>query len=262
MAPPAPGRRFAATRRVRLGDVTPDGHVRLDALARYLQDVAADDVIDAGIDGEAGWVVRRSTVELNVRPRYQEMIDLVTWCSGTGAAWAERRTTIGVGGGTVIEASSLWVCMDPVSMRPAPLAERFFAVYGPSSKSRSVRSTLRLSASAPGGAETTAWPLRSADFDVLGHVNNAIAWAALEQSAGTIASGRSIVQAEVEYRRPIEGREEMTVLSTSGSGLVRSWILDGTGQTAITAALSLSSAEPGSTTDLRATDRRATDLRA
>ena len=33
------------------------GRVRLDALARYLQDVAADDVDDAGVEG--AWVMRR-----------------------------------------------------------------------------------------------------------------------------------------------------------------------------------------------------------
>ena len=32
-------------RRVRLGDAAPSGTVRLDALARYLQDIADDDVI-------------------------------------------------------------------------------------------------------------------------------------------------------------------------------------------------------------------------
>ena len=36
---------------MRLADVTPGGRLRLDALARYLQDVAGDDVDDAGITG-------------------------------------------------------------------------------------------------------------------------------------------------------------------------------------------------------------------
>ena len=53
---PGAGRRFVATRRVRLGDVLPSGDARLDAIARYLQDVAADDGHDAGIDSHLVWL--------------------------------------------------------------------------------------------------------------------------------------------------------------------------------------------------------------
>ena len=42
----ATGRRFTTTRSVRLGDVDPAGLLRLDATARYLQDVATDDADD------------------------------------------------------------------------------------------------------------------------------------------------------------------------------------------------------------------------
>src|SRR3954451_11967811 len=37
---PVEGRRFVARRAVRLGDASPGGRLRLDAIARYLQDVA------------------------------------------------------------------------------------------------------------------------------------------------------------------------------------------------------------------------------
>jgi acyl-ACP thioesterase len=46
---PASGRVFTVSRVVRSTDVTPDGRLRLDALARYLQEAAEDDVADAGL---------------------------------------------------------------------------------------------------------------------------------------------------------------------------------------------------------------------
>ncbi len=52
---PTIGRTFTGTARVRLGDVTPKGRMRLDAVARYLQDVANDDAVDAiGDDAALG----------------------------------------------------------------------------------------------------------------------------------------------------------------------------------------------------------------
>ncbi|HEY1734060.1 MAG TPA: acyl-ACP thioesterase domain-containing protein, partial [Acidimicrobiales bacterium] len=79
MAPPLPGRGrvFTAGRRVRLGDALPSGRLRLDALARYLQDVAADDVAEAGFPDEARWVVRTTHVEVHTWPVYDEAIEVV-----------------------------------------------------------------------------------------------------------------------------------------------------------------------------------------
>ena len=48
---------------MRLGDVDPDGRLRLDALTRYTQDVSDDDTTDAGLDVEPGWVVRSTVVD-------------------------------------------------------------------------------------------------------------------------------------------------------------------------------------------------------
>ena len=61
---PDEGRLFRHGRRVRLGDVTPQGRLRLDAVVRYLQDIANDDAHDSGIDNPAAWVVRRTVVEV------------------------------------------------------------------------------------------------------------------------------------------------------------------------------------------------------
>jgi len=76
---PTTGRVFRSGRRVRLGDVRPQGRLRLDALARYLQDVGNDDTIDRGVGNGGPWVTRRVTVEINgPLPRYLDEVERAT----------------------------------------------------------------------------------------------------------------------------------------------------------------------------------------
>jgi acyl-ACP thioesterase len=65
---PAHGRRFSADRPVRLGDVSPRGRLRLDAVVRYLQDTSSDDTADSALEDADGWVVRRTVVEVSTFP--------------------------------------------------------------------------------------------------------------------------------------------------------------------------------------------------
>jgi acyl-ACP thioesterase len=201
--------------------------MRLDAVARYLQDVAADDVRTAGLADEVAWVVRRTSIEIAGWPRYDEVVDVATWCSGVGAAWAERRTTIRGEGAAVIQAVALWVSLDPATMRPVAPSARFGAVYGAPGSGRRVRT--RLTLGGPGGEEwgsVRPWPLRRTDLDLLGHVNNAVAWAAVEDEVGRVAPGAVVVGAEVEHRAAIESGAALAVCSRAGPGEVSVWLSD------------------------------------
>src|SRR5215467_4873239 len=64
LPPPAAGRVFTAGYPIRRTDVTPDGRLRLDALARYLQDVAEDDVADSGLAEPYDWLARRCALTI------------------------------------------------------------------------------------------------------------------------------------------------------------------------------------------------------
>ena len=139
---PGTGRRFTARRRVRLGDVDRHGRMRLDAIARHLQDVASDDAADSGLDG--GWVVRRTLI-VAARPAVLgEDLHLTTFCTGTGRSWAERRTSIVGDAGRAVEAVSLWVHVDPATGRPLALGEAFHARYGEAAGERRVSTRLAL----------------------------------------------------------------------------------------------------------------------
>jgi acyl-ACP thioesterase len=120
---PGTGRAFRGSARAELGDVTPSGRVRLDALARWIQNVSYADLEDAGVADLALWVIRRMRISVRRFPRFGERLELHTFVSGLGLMWAERRTTImpDHGGDGAVEAAALWVHLDRGSQRPTPL---------------------------------------------------------------------------------------------------------------------------------------------
>lgn len=224
-APPVEGRRYAQTRRVRLGDVTPSGRLRLDALARYLQDVASDDAADAALPGDAAWVVRRTALDLGDLPRLRDEVTLTTWCSGTGARWAERSTQLTAPDAEVLATSvALWVYVDLATGRPIPLASRFAEIYGPAAGGRTVRARLT-HPSPPADASMRPWPLRRVDGDVLAHVNNAAYWAPVEELVGEhTGSSARLETAELEYRDGIDLQEEVTLAIVRDATTLRCWM--------------------------------------
>ncbi len=158
---PAEGRRYTHRRQVRLSDAGLDGVLRLDGLARYLQDAASDDWADSGLDQSETWVVRRTALRLAGGGRWPELgeqVALTTWCAGTGAAWAERRTDIEVDSAVVIEAVALWVSLDAVG-RPLRLRQAFFDVYGEAATGRRVSGRVP-PAPEPSSSTARPWAIR------------------------------------------------------------------------------------------------------
>lgn len=216
---PAVGRVFRASRRVHLGDVDASGRVRLEALARFLQDVATDDADDADLSEARGvWVLRSSDLEIIATPKYHETVELATFCSGTGPRWAERRTRLLGDDGALVEAAGLWVFVDREHGRPLALDDDFHSRYGESAAGRRVRGRL-LHESPPARTEWRPWPLRDGDFDVLDHVNNARSLEAVEDELVRRLPGRTPVRARVEYRGTVERGDAVLVASApTGDG--------------------------------------------
>lgn len=222
--PPA-GRIFEGDARPGLADCAPSGRVRLDALARWLQDVAYADVDDAAVADVAVWVVRRTRIRVERFPRFGERFRLQTFCSGFGRAWAERRTVIGLAGGgpAAVQAVSLWVHLDPVTRRPFPLTSRELEVYGEAAGDRRVSARLRQRG--PGSADNARrWTFRATECDLAGHVNNSAYWQPLEEELLAGADPDSF-DAETEFRTPAQPGEKLVL--SAGS---QRWIVDETGE--------------------------------
>lgn len=224
-----------------LADCAPSGRIRLDALARWLQDVAYADVEDAGLEGAAVWVVRRTRMRVDRFPRFGERFTVLTFCSGIGRMWAERRTTM-VGSSADsphVEAAALWVHLDPELRRPSPLTAAELATYGSLGHDRRISARLRHPPPADNGRQRD-WHFRHTECDLADHVNNAAYWQPLEEE---LLAGRDpeSIDVEMEFRSPAQPGHKRIVASAE-----RRWITAADGEPhASLRVLSRTDREPG-----------------
>ena len=227
LVPPSPaGRSFRSSRRIRLADRDAAGRLRLDAVARFLQDVATDDVDETGWGApEHLWVVRHMRIDVVAPPVEDDRVELLTWCSGTAALAAGRRMTLVGDRGGRVEADSVWIHLGP-DARPARIEG--FGVYAEAAGERVVSTRLMLQEPRSDGLRLD-WPLRVADLDVMGHVNNAAYWQAVEECLPDAdVSARSALRARLDYRHPIDlGEDVELTVDTNGGGLSIGFSTDG-----------------------------------
>ena len=228
------GRRFRGQRKVRLGDVSTTGRLRLDALTRYTQDVSDDDTTAAGLAPDPAWVVRRTEVSTSTSAQLGEELEFVTYCSGLGGRWAERRLDITGAWGACYEVATLWICVDPVSGRPQRLTEQFLTMYGPSAGGRTVNARLS-NPKPPAGLDGRPWPLRSVDFDTMGHVNNAAYWAAVEEVLDGGDAPEPFV-ATMEYSSGLTLGDEVELVEADHEGGWLLWLRTSDGNVAASAS--------------------------
>ena len=217
---PAEGRAYSARRRVRLSDMDRLGRLRLDAVARYLQDVAIDDVQETGWGiPEHLWFVRRIRIDVLQPFLADRDVELTTWCSGVAAIAAGRRWSVTGDAGGRIEVDSVWIHLDAAA-NPARIED--FGVYAEAAAGRPVSTKLELP-DPPAAAKRISWPLRSADVDLHGHVNNAVYWQAFEELPERLGvDPRQPLQGELDYRGPIDLGEhvDLVVFADDGAGAV------------------------------------------
>lgn len=221
---PPTGRVYTTARTVRSADATPSGRLRLDGLARYLQEAAEDDVADAGLDEPCDWLLRKSSVVIRGYPELGEAVALRTFCSALGPRWAERTTTVAGEQGDLIQARAVWVAVSREGGAPVPLGPGFRQVYGASSQGRVVSARLFHPAPDP-ASQWRPWPLRASDFDVAGHVNNAVHWAAMEDALAQVSWLPA--RAGIEYHRPILPACEPVLVADHSPGHLSAWLMTG-----------------------------------
>ena len=239
---PDVGRVFTTSRRVRIGDCSPGGRVRLDACTRFLQDIANDDSREAGSHNPTAWVARRTVIRIDRFPAYLDMVTLATWCSGLGPRWAERRYEMivkpiasdGEAGPAAgrIEAATLWVHVELETMKPASVPPGFAEQFAVAARGRTVTARLHLPTRPPAATEETAWPLRFADFDVLGHVNNSVYWAMVEERLAARRDLRAPLTITLEHHTGIDPGDEVTLRTAEHDRGFDLWVTVGDGRVA------------------------------
>jgi acyl-ACP thioesterase len=207
---------YSTERRVRLSDMDAAGRVRLDAVARFLQDAAIDDVEETGWGiPEHLWVIRKIRVDVVLPLLRDRALEIATWCSGVATIAAGRRWSVRGDNGGRVEIDSVWIHLGP-DQRPARIGD--FGPYGLAAAGRPVSTKLALP-DPPPEAGRVPWALRSTDLDANGHVNNAVYWQAVEDwCLRTGIDAASPHRAELDYRDPIDldDRVELATFELAG----------------------------------------------
>jgi acyl-ACP thioesterase len=210
---PESGRTFRTSYRVRLSDTDADGRLRLDAVARFLQDAATDDVEETGWGTpEHLWVLRSVRIDV-VKPFLEDAsVGVVTWGSSFSALAAGRRWSLTGEAGGSIEVDSTWIHLGP-DARPARIGTGFDG-YAEAAQGRVASTKLTLTPPATDGTRV-GWPLRATDVDRMGHVNNAAYWAAIEHRLmGCGPDLRRPLRARLDYRHPIDLGEDVELVES------------------------------------------------
>lgn len=216
-APPT-GRIFRVDYKIRLSDADAGGRLRLDAVARFLQDAAIDDVAETGWGApDHLWVLRSVRIDA-VRPFFHDStVAVQTWGSAFSSLAAGRRWSLAGDAGGAIEVDSIWIHLDG-DARPARIGQGFDE-YAEAAQGRVASTKLTLEPP-PLEGRRTPWPLRATDVDRMGHVNNATYWAVVEHRLA-VAGGPSLLaphRARLDFRHPIDFGDALELVEERADG--------------------------------------------
>ena len=214
---PPTGRTFRVSYKIRLSDADASGRLRLDSVARFLQDAAIDDVGETGWGApEHLWVLRSVRIDALEPFLADESVDIVTWGSSFSALAAGRRWSLSGDAGGSIEVDSIWIHLGS-DARPARIGAGFDD-YAAAAQGK-VTSTKLTLAPPPTNGRRRPWPLRATDVDRMGHVNNAAYWAAVEQRLGELGFDlRRPLRARLDYRHPVDLGDEVELAESVRDG--------------------------------------------
>ena len=214
---PTAGRTFTSERRIRLSDRDAYGRLRLDAVARSLQDVAMDDVDETGWGSpDHLWVLRHVRIDVMTPVIEDDHVELTTWCSGTAAVAAGRRMSLSGDRGGRVEVESAWIHLGS-DARPARIVD--FGLYADAAGDRAVSTRLELPVPRTSDGVGRPWPLRVTDVDLLGHVNNAAYWHAVEERLLTSGLDPLLpMRARLDHRHAIDLQDYLEIVQVVEPG--------------------------------------------
>lgn len=166
------------------GDLRPDGALRLDALADYLQAAAIDHAAAAGhglpelARAGATWVLYRLSALMLAQPRRGDQLVIDTWSVGFRGVRAGREFEIRCGDRLIARAGSTWIFYDTERAMPRRIPLEMEHAFKPEPAGEGFAGTAHdLQLAAVPAAESPASAcvsLRASDYDDNGHVNNAV----------------------------------------------------------------------------------------
>ncbi|WP_019202298.1 acyl-[acyl-carrier-protein] thioesterase [Tsukamurella sp. 1534] len=221
-----PGPSFERSWPVRTGDVNPERRVRLDGVARYLQDMANDEMFHRGFDAtDPYWLVRRSIIDVHEPLHWPSDVHLLRWCESTSSRWCNMRITLRGSAGGHIETEAFWIRFSAESGMPTHISDggmEYLQQYVAETRLR----WKALNTETPPEPSERDYDvrLRATDFDPYQHFNNAAYWQLVEDDLNGDPLLASPHRAIIEYLAPIPLGSSVQVRFVRDDAGYRQWI--------------------------------------
>jgi acyl-ACP thioesterase len=207
---------------VMTGDIDEHLHLRLDGVARYIQEVGAENLVDAGeAEAHPHWIVNRTVIDVLTPIEWPHDVTFSRWCSALSTRWCTMRVDLVDSSGGRIETEGFWIAINKDTLTPSRVSDTLTEKFATTTDEHRLK--WRPWLEDPRHTDTeTPFALRRTDIDIFQHVTNAAYWHAIHE---VIAAHPEVAtapyRAVVEYRRPIQFGEEVTIRSTRQGDEVR-----------------------------------------
>jgi acyl-ACP thioesterase len=211
---PETGYVFQTGWRLATADIDEHRMLRLDGVARYIQDAGAEHLADAKLaDVHPHWIVLRTVIDVIEPIEIPSDITFRRWCAGLSARWCSMRVQLEGSAGGRIETEGFWICMNKDTLTPSRLSDECTALFGSTTDDHRLKWRPWLAEPIEDGA-VTPFQLRRTDIDHFQHVNNSIYWHGVHEILGQVPElERAPYRAVLEYRSPIKYGEPVVIRS-------------------------------------------------
>lgn len=226
---PAEGDVFSTSWKLATGDMDARQYLRLDGVARYIQEVGAEHIVDANAqDVHPYWIVRRALVDVIEPLTWPNEVTFHRWCSAVGSRSCTMRVRLQGANGGRIETEGFWTNLDKDTLTPSPITDGFFNRLATTTEEHQLKWHQWLPDPVPEGSASFSFPLRHTDIDLFQHLNNTNYWHAVHEVLARYPKiGTAPYRAVVEYRRPITHDEPVTIRHCLSDASVRFWFCVG-----------------------------------
>jgi len=222
--------KFKKTYTISSFQVDSNARLRIHSLFNLFQDIADDHAEKIGVgysfcrENGVGWVGGAYHLLINRLPSWNEEIRIETWPSASTAASAIRDFQVFDSAGHIlINATSQWVLIDTVRLRPLPIAKHLphYTVYN----ERALQSDFAKIETPEGAFTEKSFPVHADDIDLNHHVNNALypTWV-LDSFDDSFLKDHIPAEVKISFRRSAK-RGDQIYLKTYQDGLLSTSLL-------------------------------------
>lgn len=222
VALPSAGYVYETGWRLATSDIDEHMRLRLDGVARYIQEAGAEHLADAGLaEVHPHWIVLRTVIDVLEPIELPSDITFRRWCAALSTRWCNMRVQLRGADGGRIETEGFWLCVNKDTLTPSRLSDDCIARFGSTTDNHRLKWRPWLTEPVQDGTETV-FPLRRTDIDIFQHVNNTSYWHGAHEILGQVPELESgPFRAVLEYRSPIKFGESLTIRSERHEDAVR-----------------------------------------